>query len=470
MLRKRPAFAAFLLFWTGVLLYRHLELFLWIGLGAALLALAGFRQTLFLLFLPLGALYLRGVGLGEGRHGISHLSEGAFLIRGTEEGRARILAQFRDGQEEKAQGTARVARLPELRSGELWWVWAKVWEKPRWKAPGQEPVLFVIAAYRVAAWGGPLGRLRSYLDREIHRIAGGSPLREGLLRALLLGERRGLPEPLLQAFRRTGTIHLLAISGLHVGLIGLLFAGILGLLRFPRRWVLAGTALGLVGFAWLVALRPSVVRAVVLFLAYVLGELSGRPRDPLNLLGAAGLFSLALNPLWAFSPGFHLSYAATFGILYLLPLAGKGNRWMQWLGLSFWVSLAASLFTAPLLAYHFQRIPLIGALASPFLILLLFWGLAEGAIALLLHPVLPVLSQLFALQTQLALEGILRGVWFSSKLSFAEIPQQSLPPPALLLIYGLLLLLRPLLFQGLPWIYRHLSASARRSALRGTYP
>ena len=469
LLRRRPALTAFLLFWAGILLYRHYGVFLWIGLGASLLALLGFRLALLLLFLPLGALYLRGVGLAQGPEHVTKFPQGAFLIRGVQEREAKVLAYLSDQGQEPAQGIARVARLPELRPGEIWWVWAKVLTKPRWKAPGHEPVLFVLSAYRVRAWGGPLGKLRQYLDREIRWLSGDAPLREGLLRALLLGERRGLPEPLLEAFRKTGTIHLLAISGLHVGLIALLFAGILGILRLPRRWVLLGTAGGLAGFAWLVALRPSVLRAVILFLTYVLGELSGRRRDPLNLLGVAGLASLALNPLWAFAPGFHLSYAATFGILYLLP-SKVHNRWIQWLGLPFWVSLAAGLFTAPLLAYHFQRIPLTGVPASPVLVLLLFWGMAEGMLALLFHPLLPLLAQLFAFQAQLAMEGILRGVWLLTHLPYAEIPHIQLSTSGLLLSYGCLLALRPVLFKLALLLYRQRSVSARRTVVRGTYP
>ncbi|MBI3322097.1 MAG: ComEC/Rec2 family competence protein [Candidatus Omnitrophica bacterium] len=148
------------------------------------------------------------------------------------------------------------------------------------------------------------------------------PTEAGFLEAFLLGEGRGIPADVKQAFRQTGTIHILVVSGFQVGLIGVIALTVLSLLRLPRgaRYLLTGLALLL--YCALTGAAPPILRATVMGLAVCLAQYQGREVSPLNLLGAAGLLILASDPRALADVGFQLSFAAVLGILV-------GTRWYQ---------------------------------------------------------------------------------------------------------------------------------------------
>ncbi|MFQ6116254.1 MAG: ComEC/Rec2 family competence protein, partial [bacterium] len=139
---------------------------------------------------------------------------------------------------------------------------------------------------------------KGYLDDFVRSSL---PAREAaLLRGLLIGERGEIPLVLRDAFSKLGVIHILAVSGLHVGFIIIIFMGVFGVFRIPRGVRVLLTLLGLIFYAHLTNLKPPVVRASIMGGLLLLGTLLERKTDVINTLALAGLLILIFNPLELF--------------------------------------------------------------------------------------------------------------------------------------------------------------------------
>ena len=229
--------------------------------------------------------------------------------------------------------------------------------------------------------------------------------------AILLGRREALPPDVTEDFRSSGAAHLLAISGLHVGILLVLTLETASW-ALGRRW---GMYL-LVPLAsiWLYALVSglpiSVVRAAIMGTVYLAALALGRPRSALPALAFSAALMAGDDPRVLGQVSFQLSFAAMAGIVLALPLqAGVSERldqrirvagswWTQWawqgakwLVPAIIVSAAAALATWPLVAFHFNRVPLLGIvttlLAMPSLPVILLGSFAT-AIAGVVHPVI----------------------------------------------------------------------------------
>jgi len=220
--------------------------------------------------------------------------------------------------------------------------------------------------------------VRSHVRRQIRRYI---PTDNGraVLQALLLGDRSRVTNEQRERFARTGLLHLLAVSGLHVFLVGMVVYVLLRplLLRARLRW----TAVELTRAALTVAIlglymlltggRPSVVRAVIMATLLIGGILFQRSAPSLNTLGLAALVLLAVRPPALFDVGFQLSITAVAGIITLNPrLLEMMPPWMlqgrvrEWVVSSGTVSAAAILSTAPVLLYHFGWVSAAGLLLN----------------------------------------------------------------------------------------------------------
>ena len=263
------------------------------------------------------------------------------------------------------------------------------------------------------------------------------------MRAFLLGERRSVPADVRRKMKLTGTAHLLALSGLHVGLIFSAFFFMLGLFRGGRRTRVLLSMVFLYSYVYLVGLRASLWRAVLLITGFLLGLLFERRSYGLNSLGFSGLLYLFFFPRGLFDGGFQLSYLATFGILYSLPLISRfplRNRIGRYLITSFSVSLAAQLFTLPVSLSLFGGFsplsPLVNLFAIPGLWLIMVWmllGLAFSALSIRIALSYSVLAE----------KGLRILLWIidrASALPLAFRKMRSLSFPLCLLYYALLLL------------------------------
>jgi competence protein ComEC len=209
------------------------------------------------------------------------------------------------------------------------------------------------------------GRAESALDR-------GMPAREAALaRGFVLGEDEGIDASTTEDFRRAGLSHLLAVSGQNVALLALLAMPLLAALGMPLRtrllWVLGLIAV----YVPLAGAGPSIQRAGIMGGLSVLATLSGRRVSRLYALAFAAVVLLALEPGIAADVGWQLSFAAVLGILLLAaPLraaitAGVGTHgWRRALADGTAMTIAATLSTAPLIAFHFEELSITALLAN----------------------------------------------------------------------------------------------------------
>ena len=183
-----------------------------------------------------------------------------------------------------------------------------------------------------------------------------------VLAAMTLGDKSAMTQDLRDVYAVSGASHVLALSGLHLGIIYML----LSLLVVRRRFRVVTqllTVAAIWGFVLLVGLPASVVRSAVMISAYALVSLAGHRRMSLNALALAALCILMVNPDSLFDVGFQLSFAAMLAILLLLPLVDKqriqrflfDRPLLRWLWGLTTVSLAAQVGVAPLIAYYFGR-------------------------------------------------------------------------------------------------------------------
>lgn len=202
-----------------------------------------------------------------------------------------------------------------------------------------------------------------------------------LLAALCLGYRQEITSDTKELFQNTGTIHILAISGLHIGAIFAFFLCLLRLFHFKSR----KSRLILIPLIWFVAcitgLSPSACRAATILSFITIGEAFKQETIPLNAIAAAAFFSLLINPELLYSVSFQMSYAAYSGIILIYPLTQikKMYKFLRPLYTLLCISFSAQIMTLPIMAYYFHSISLnsifINLIAVPIASLLLYGGI-----------------------------------------------------------------------------------------------
>jgi len=229
--------------------------------------------------------------------------------------------------------------------------------------------------------------LASWIDQHARSVYGAA-----VLRALLVGDRSGIPPDLRNGFNRTGIGHLLAISGLHIGIIAAaaftLFQKLLSM--FPmfltKGWVRKGAAvlamLPVVGYGLVAGMSPSTQRAVMMVLVFLLATLANREQDSINTLAFAAAMLLALDPGALFTISFQLSFTAVAMILYGLDRrTGLDTRSRGYVGrllkkvlLFMYVSFLATVGTLPLTLFYFDVVSTIGILSNLVAVPLIGFG------------------------------------------------------------------------------------------------
>lgn len=182
--------------------------------------------------------------------------------------------------------------------------------------------------------------------------------------ALILGVKDELDNSIRQAYADTGTMHVLAVSGLHVGLIYAVLTLLLARFNTSRRQRWLGALLVLLAlwlYAFITGLSPSVLRSVLMFSLVTLGQALQRRTVIYNTVAFAALVLLYLNPYNLLEVGFQLSFLAVLGIVYLQPriynLLEVRSRVLDWVWVYFTVAVAAQVATFPLGLYYFHQFP-----------------------------------------------------------------------------------------------------------------
>jgi competence protein ComEC len=214
-----------------------------------------------------------------------------------------------------------------------------------------------------------------------------------ILSALTLGYKKSMDPEIKQVFAATGASHVLAVSGLHVGIVYLVFNLFFGFMRNNKRTrypfvVLAVSFLWV--FAFITGLSPSVQRSALMFTIVLIGENLRRPANIYNTLAASFFILTAINPQIIFDVGFQLSYAAVFGIVYFQPrlnsLFSFSSKPLHYLWGLFTVSLAAQITTFPLSCYYFNQFPTYFWLSNFIVIPLAFVFIFLGIMILATSP------------------------------------------------------------------------------------
>ncbi|MBL3658517.1 ComEC/Rec2 family competence protein [Fulvivirga sediminis] len=186
----------------------------------------------------------------------------------------------------------------------------------------------------------------------------------GIVKALVLGLKDDVDDEVQQAYAASGAMHVLAVSGLHVGIIYLLITVALGSLKYIKYgpWLLAFISLLLLwAYAMLTGFSASVLRATTMFTAIIIAQATGRQTNIYNTLSVSAFVLLLFDPYLIMSVGFQLSYLAVLGIVYVQPklygLYVFDSKLADWAWGITTVSLAAQLATFPLGIYYFHQFP-----------------------------------------------------------------------------------------------------------------
>jgi len=207
-------------------------------------------------------------------------------------------------------------------------------------------------------------RLRQALQDKIEAYfsggAAGSLSQPGaVLEALLLGERRRMDDEVTLDFQESGLLHLIAISGAHIGIISMLLLGLFRLAGLAPRPSAAFLILILLFYSLLVEGSASVLRATIMAVSFLLGRLIWRDSNIVNALGFSALVLLLDNPFNLFDPGFQLTYAATLSIiLFQSKFLKRLPRLPFKIGEMIALSAAAQVGVMPLIAGAFNRVAL----------------------------------------------------------------------------------------------------------------
>jgi len=244
--------------------------------------------------------------------------------------------------------------------------------------------------YAVAGRGGTLrvraARVRAAVAARLQRLGFGGR-EEALLAALLAGDRSRLDLRTRDLFAGSGTMHVLAISGLHTGILFMVLMWLFSFFRPTPLLLLVRGAAGLVllwGYAFLTGLAPSVTRAALMFSLFLAAATLRRRTQPLNTLTAAAFLMLAVHPVLLRDTAFQLSFLAVLGILLIyLPLRQQvltGRPLPDAVISLFLISVSAQMMTFPLTLYYFHRFsflsPFVNVLVVPLVTLILYAGIA----------------------------------------------------------------------------------------------
>lgn len=268
----------------------------------------------------------------------------------------------------------------------------------------------------------------------------------GMIQALILGQRNNVDETVTQSFRDAGVIHILALSGLHVGIILLILRRLTSWLkRFKYgNWIQSAVIIVLLWiFALLTGMSPSILRAVTMFSFIAIGMNVKRKTSIFHSLALSAFVLLIINPKLLFHVGFQLSYTAVIAIVLIQPIIYNVIKRPRWKAVDyFWqiftVTLAAQIGVAPLSLFYFHQFPGLFLLGNMLLlpVLPLIIGLS---IALLVFLLIGIPSGLLVEVLNRSLEWIIKVVEGISSYDQFIIKNVYLDQIELLFIYLFLL-------------------------------
>lgn len=252
-----------------------------------------------------------------------------------------------------------------------------------------------------------------------------------IIQALLLGQRQDITPETYNDYVNAGAVHILALSGLHIGILLLLLQWLLQPMeRLPkgRKLKLVAIVLLLWCFALIAGFSASIIRAVTMFSFVAYAQYLNRPTNIFNILALSMFFILLVNPMLLFQVGFQMSYAAVFAIVWIYPKLQKLWNPRYWLLNKGWqllsVSVAAQMGVVPISLFYFHQFPALFFVSNlaiiPFLGFIL--GLGILVIALALGDVLPHFVVVFYNGTIKLMNAVVHWVAQQGIFIFKDIP------------------------------------------------
>lgn len=226
-------------------------------------------------------------------------------------------------------------------------------------------------------YGQPVRKFAYYLKRQIERIIYQrlSPLTASILDAMVLGEKKNIPPQVYDAMIKSGTVHILVVSGFNVGVVAFMIMLLLKVLRLPRSLRYITTMPCLEIYCLATGASPPVIRATVMAIFFLTGFLIKREPDMRNSLALSALFILLINPRELFSISFQLSFVSVAAIIFLYPelkaffrAEAIKVRLLRFLAEGCLVSLSAWLGTCGFILYYFKIFSPVTVLANLFIV------------------------------------------------------------------------------------------------------
>src|SRR5213596_2848263 len=270
--------------------------------------------------------------------------------------------------------------------------------------------------------GNPIMRAaqksRAWMQQALCRGLEDAPEVQNFLSGIVLGLRHQTPEDIEEPFQQTGTLHLFAVAGLHVGIVAALLWMLAMVARLSRKWATALIIPSILFYAAVTGLHVSSVRAAVMSSVLLGGLFFERKAFVFNSLAAAAFFLLCWDTNELFSAGFQLSFAVVGAIiLFADPLSGFLQRWtapdpflprsllrgprrlahlgFEWLCRGSSVSLAAWAGSLPLVLWYFYIVTPVSLVANLLVVPIAFFILAIGLLSVVSTPMLPWLAVIF---------------------------------------------------------------------------
>ena len=247
------------------------------------------------------------------------------------------------------------------------------------------PVLLKVERFREKL----INILKHNLDESAYQVAS----------ALTLGYRADMSKEIQSYFTSTGSIHVLSVSGMHVGMIFLILNALLGFLKRSRKGVIAYQICVIIMlwfYALLTGLCPPVSRATIMFTVFILGESLKRPVSNYNSIAVSAFILLLLNPKLLFDVGFQLSYLSMVSIFFFYPLFEKifqpSNRIIRVLWQLMCISFAAQIGVFPLSVFYFHQFPIFFWLSNFLVAPVAYFYIIFSAIILVFNSVEPIVT------------------------------------------------------------------------------
>jgi competence protein ComEC len=267
-------------------------------------------------------------------------------------------------------------------------------------------------------------QVRKFIDSKFTELH--SKETAALLRGLLLADRGEIDYETKTQFINSGVIHVLAVSGLHVGFIALIFYFLFGRFNIILRSVL--TIAGLIIFMLITGVPPSVFRATVMAVVIIIGFATNRSTNLFNSLAIAALILLLINPNEIFLPGFQLSFSAVLAIGAIYPLIEKWikklrieNKILKYIILFMGVSFSAQLGTLPFTLIYFGKVSVIALFTNLLVIPAIGVIIGIAFFTLIIGLISPFIATYYALANELIASLLFKLIAFTGDLSFSHI-------------------------------------------------